>query len=213
MRKLSYFVGTTIDGFIAAPNGDFDFFMPHLTEDFAPTLFTEYPETIPTPGRTAVGIAEAPNKHFDTVLQGRGSYDVGLAVGLTSPYAHLRQIVFSRTLESSPDPAVEVTAEDPLSVVRRLKQEDGLGIWLCGGADLAGRLLPEIDELIIKQYPVVAGSGIPLFRTGFEPRTFTLTDSRVFERGNVILTYARTTPSTDANAQDAPAAQNAAAAG
>ncbi|MFJ8621765.1 dihydrofolate reductase family protein [Kitasatospora sp. NPDC093550] len=210
MRKLSYFIGTTIDGFIADPDGGYDFFFAHLTEDYAPTLFSAYPETIPTPGRTAAGIAEAPNKRFDTVLQGRGTYEHGLAVGLTSPYAHLRQIVFSRTLTPSPDPAVEVTAEDPLSVVRRLKQEDGLGIWLCGGADLAGQLLPEIDELIIKQYPVVAGSGTPLFRTGFEPRAFTLTDSRVFERGNVILTYARTAPSastgtpTDAGSPDGP---------
>ncbi|MET8624106.1 dihydrofolate reductase family protein [Kitasatospora sp. NPDC004669] len=209
MRKLSYFIGATIDGFIAAPDGGYDFYAPFVTEDYAPTLFGEYPETIATPGRTAVGIADAPNKRFDTVLQGRGSYDAGLAVGLTSPYAHLRQIVFSRTLESSPDPAVEVTAEDPLSVVRRLKQEDGLGIWLCGGADLAGQLLPEIDELIIKQYPVVVGSGIPLFRAGFEPRAFTLTDNRIFERGNVILTYARTSPSTDADAPDALSAQDA----
>ncbi|MFG3227435.1 dihydrofolate reductase family protein [Kitasatospora sp. NPDC048194] len=200
MRKLSYVVGATIDGFIAAPDGGYEFFAPFVTEDYAPTLFSEYPETIATPGRAAVGIAEAPNKRFDTVLQGRGSYDVGLAVGLTSPYAHLRQIVFSRTLATSPDPAVEVTAEDPLAVVRRLKREDGLGIWLCGGADLAGQLLPEIDELVVKQYPVVAGSGIPLFRAGFEPRAFTLTDSRVFERGNVVLTYERTPASPSPNA-------------
>ncbi|MFF2141908.1 dihydrofolate reductase family protein [Kitasatospora sp. NPDC058190] len=126
--------------------------------------------------------------------------DAGLAVGLTSPYAHLRQIVISRTPESSPDPAVEITTGDPLSVVRRLEQEDGLGIRLCGGTDLAGQPLPEIDELIIEQYPVVVGSGIPLFRAGFEPRAFTLTDRWIFERGNVILTYARTSPSTDAPA-------------
>ncbi|MER7751633.1 dihydrofolate reductase family protein [Kitasatospora sp. NPDC097643] len=201
MRKLSYFVGTSIDGFIASPDGDFDFLMPFVTEDYAPVFFPEYPETLPTPGRAAFGLADAPNKRFDTVLMGRGTYDPGLAIGLTSPYAHLRQIVLSRTLGSSPDPAVEVTAEDPLALVRRLKQEDGLGIWLCGGADLAGQLLPEIDELIIKQYPVVAGSGIPLFRADFQPRAFTLTDSRIFERGNVVLTYARTSPTPPATPQ------------
>ncbi|GHF32455.1 deaminase [Kitasatospora xanthocidica] len=207
MRKLTYFVGTTIDGFIAAPNGAFDFFMPYVTEDFAPTLFTEYPETVVTPARAAVGIAEAPNKLFDTVLMGRGTYEPNVPAGFANPYAHLRQIVFSRTLTTSPDPAVEITAEDPLSTVRRLKQEDGLGIWLCGGAKLAGRLLPEIDELIIKQYPVVAGSGIPLFTTEFAPREFTLTGSRVFERGNLLLSYARTSPSPDArDARDASAA-------
>ncbi|MBV6697942.1 dihydrofolate reductase family protein [Kitasatospora aureofaciens] len=190
MRKLTYFIGATIDGYIAGTDGDFDFFAPYLTEDYVPVLMSEYSDALPTPARAAFGVADAPNKRFDTVLMGRGTYDPGLAVGLTSPYAHLRQIVFSRSLGTSPDPAVEVTAEDPLTVVRRLKQEDGLDIWLCGGADLAGQLLPEIDELIVKQYPVVAGSGIPLFRAEFTPRAFALTDSRIFERGNVVLTYA-----------------------
>jgi dihydrofolate reductase len=191
MRKLTYFVASTIDGFIAAPDGDFDFFSPYLTDDFLPLLTTEYPETLPTPARAALGIADAPNARFDTVLMGRGTYDPGLAVGLTSPYTHLRQIVFSRSLRVSPDPAVEITAEDPTTLLRQLKQEQGLGIWLCGGADLAGQLLPEIDELIIKQYPVVAGAGVPLFRAEFSPRAFTLTDSRVFDCGNLVLTYAK----------------------
>lgn len=191
MRKLTYFVGSTIDGFIAAPDGDFEFFLPYVGEDFLPHLTGEYAETLPTPGRAALGIADAPNARFDTVLMGRGTYDPGLAVGLTSPYAHLRQIVISRSLATSPDPAVEVTDEDPTALVRRLKQEDGLGIWLCGGADLAGQLLPEIDELIVKQYPIVAGTGIPLFRADFSPRGFRLTDSQVFEGGNVVLTYAK----------------------
>ncbi|GAA1193945.1 dihydrofolate reductase [Kitasatospora gansuensis] len=191
MRKLTYFVGTTIDGFIAAPDGDFDFFAPCLTGDYLPQLAAEYPETLPTMGRAAFGVADAPNSRFDTVLMGRGTYGPGLAVGLDNPYAHLRQVVFSRSLTAGQDQAVEITAEDPAVVVRKLKQEDGLGIWLCGGADLAGQLLPEIDELIIKQYPIVAGGGIPLFRADFSPRAFRLTDSRVVANGNLITTYAK----------------------
>lgn len=191
MRKLTYFVAGTIDGFIAAPDGDYDFFSPYLTEDYLPQLTGDFPETLPTPARAAFGIADAPNVRFDTILMGRGSYEPGLAAGLTSPYAHLRQIVFSRSLGVSPDPAVEVTTEDPIALVRRLKQEEGLGIWLCGGADLAGQLLPEIDELIVKQYPVVAGSGIPLFRAAFSPRAFKLAGSRVFDNGSLILTYTK----------------------
>ncbi|UQI48738.1 dihydrofolate reductase family protein [Streptomyces sp. HU2014] len=192
MRKLTYFVGATLDGCIAAPDGGFDFFTPHVTPDFLPFLSTDFADALPTPGRAALGVADAPNTRFDTVLMGRGTYAPGLAAGLTSPYAHLRQIVFSRSLTTSPDPAVEVTDEDPVALVRALKREEGLGIWLCGGAELAGRLLPEIDELVVKQYPVVAGSGVPLFRADFSPRTFRLADSRVFEGGNVVLTYART---------------------
>ncbi|WP_380281295.1 dihydrofolate reductase family protein [Kitasatospora purpeofusca] len=196
MRKLTYYVGTTVDGFIAAPDGDYRFLMPYVGGEFLAHLCAEYPETLPTPGRAAMGLAEAPNKRFDTVLMGRGTYEPGLAVGLTSPYAHLRQIVFSRSLTESPDPAVEVTAADPLDLVGELKRQEGLGIWLCGGGELAGRLLPEIDELIVKQSPVAIGAGVPLFRAGFAPHTFALADSRVFPNGVTVRTYGRTSAPT-----------------
>ncbi|MFE5870237.1 hypothetical protein ACFQ6V_16555 [Streptomyces roseifaciens] len=78
--------------------------MPHVTEDFVPHLIAEYVDALPTPGRAALGVADAPNTRFDTVLMGRGTYAQGPVGGLTSPYAHLRQIVFSR--DSPPDPAL-----------------------------------------------------------------------------------------------------------
>ncbi|MFF1904653.1 dihydrofolate reductase family protein [Kitasatospora sp. NPDC058218] len=191
MRKLTYYVAATLDGFIAAPDGAYDFFDPFITDEHISFMVGEFGDALPTPARTAFGLTDAPNTRFDTVLMGRGSYDPGLALGLTSPYGHLRQIVFSRSLTTSPDPAVEVTAEDPLDLVRRLKQEEGLGIYLCGGGDVAGRLLPEIDELIVKLYPVAIGSGVPLFRADFSPNSFTLADTRVLGNGAVVLTYAK----------------------
>ncbi|MFJ3788099.1 dihydrofolate reductase family protein [Kitasatospora sp. NPDC090091] len=205
MRKLSYFIGSTIDGFIATPDGGFEFFFPYVTGEYASYLTAEYPDTVFSPARVAAGIDDAPNKHYDTVLMGRNTYEPGLAVGATSPYAHLRQIVFSNSLAESPDPAVEVTTEDPLSVVRRLKQADGLDIWLCGGASLAGQLLPEIDELIVKLYPIVAGSGIPLFSADFEARNFELVESRTFDQGSVLLTYAKPAAAKDTGPEQAPA--------
>jgi hypothetical protein len=43
------------------------------------------------------------------VIQGRATYRPALDIGITSPYAHLRQLVVSTTL-SSPDPAVEIVS-------------------------------------------------------------------------------------------------------
>ncbi len=184
MRRLTYYVATSIDGFISGPGGEFDFFP--MAADVMTALNAEWPETVPTQFRDQAGLTDTPNRHFDTVLMGRSTYELGSA----SPYAHLRQIVFSRTL-TSPDPAVRIET-DPVETVRTLKQEDGgLGIWLCGGADLAGQLLPEIDELIVKRYPVVAGAGKPMFGTEFVPSPFTLAESRSFESGAVISTYQR----------------------
>ncbi|WP_078488914.1 dihydrofolate reductase family protein [Streptomyces sp. Mg1] len=190
MRKLTYYVGTTLDGFIAGPDGQFDFFP--FEGDLAAALLAEYPETIPAHGRGPLGLDGVANKRFDTVLMGRVTYEPGLAAGVTSPYPHLKQYVFSRTLAQL-DPAVEVVPTDPVAFVRDLKKQDGEGIWLCGGANLAGQLLEEIDELIIKRYPVVIGSGIPLFDAPFRPSGFKLTDSRVFNTGAAITTYAKET--------------------
>jgi dihydrofolate reductase len=159
MRILTYYVATTADGFIARPDGSFVGFLPdgqHLRD-----LVQRFPETVPGHMREPLGVTAGPAR-FDAVLMGRRTYDVGLNVGITSPYPHLKQYVFSRTLPASTDPSIEFVRGDPLARVRALKQEPGRDIWLCGGGELAGQLLPEIDELFLKVNPVVFGSGVPV---------------------------------------------------
>ncbi|WP_067135535.1 dihydrofolate reductase family protein [Microtetraspora malaysiensis] len=189
MRKLTYYVATTIDGFIADPDGGFGFFPE--AEDMVRVLNSERPETVPTAFRGPAGLDGVGNKRFDTVLMGRGSYQPALDMGVTSPYRHLRQYVVSTTMGEIADPEVELVSGDPVELVRRLKREDGLGIWLCGGGKLAGSLLSEIDELVIKRYPVVIGAGIPIFSAPFRPQLFDLVDTRTFSNGAVVLTYAK----------------------
>lgn len=129
---------------------------------------TEYPETMPTHSRRAVGIDDLPNKKYDTIIQGRASYDLALETDVTSPYAHLCEYVASRTLKESPDPHVEIVSGDLVGKVRELKAEDSeFGICLCGGSQLADELIDEIDELVIKTYPVALGTGMPMFGSGF----------------------------------------------
>lgn len=188
MRRLSYCVGTTIDGHIAAPDGGVDFFP--LADDLLACLGSDLPETLPTHVRAQLGIS-APNQRFDTVVMGRATYQPALDAGITSPYRHLRQYVVSRTLAEIADPEVELVRGDPIGLVRRLKQEDGHDVWLAGGGNLAGSLLPEIDELVIKRYPLVIGAGIPAFAAAFQPLPFDLLDTRSFSNGTVIQTYRR----------------------
>ncbi|MFD9339423.1 dihydrofolate reductase family protein [Streptomyces sp. NPDC060028] len=191
MRKLTYFIATTIDGFIGAPDGDGDFFYTFLDHEFIDHLKAEYPETIAAPGRAQLGIEDAQSRRFDAVLMGRGTYEPGLKLGVTSPYGHLReQYVVSRSLTTAPDPQVELISGDLVARVRELKARDGLDIWLCGGADLAGRLVDEIDEFIVKTYPVFAGTGMPMSRAGFGVRPLELTGVKALAGGQVITSYA-----------------------
>jgi dihydrofolate reductase len=190
MRKLVYYVAASIDGYIAGPRGEFDFYTadgPDRNAEFIGWIGEEYPETLPTAARTALGLDDRPHRRFDTVLSGLATYRIGFDAGAPSPYAHLRQYVVSRSLPEAPDPAVTL-ARDPLALVGELKQETGGDIWLCGGGKLAGALLPEIDELIVKTYPVLAGTGVPMVDGAFDPTRFAVTARRSFP-GDVGVTW------------------------
>ena len=54
MRKLTYFIACTVDGFIAHEDGSFDFFP--MTGEHIPYIVAEYPETIPGHLRDALGV-------------------------------------------------------------------------------------------------------------------------------------------------------------
>ncbi|WP_129841844.1 dihydrofolate reductase family protein [Streptomyces sp. RFCAC02] len=195
MRKLVHFIASTLDGFIAGPDGSDPtgpggFWTP--SEAYVRHLAEEYPETLPGPARAALGVT-AVGTHFDTVVEGRGSYAVGLAAGVTDAYPHLRHIVFSRTLTESPDPHVEIVADDPAATVQDLKRGAGKDIWLVGGGALAGALYGEIDRLIVKLSPLTIGTGIPLFgrSAASGPTAWDLTGHTVIDGGAIFLTYDR----------------------
>ena len=189
MRTLTYLAAVTLDGYIAAPDGSFDFFP--MSEEYARLVAEEYPDTMPTHVRSALGIT-APGTRFDTVVSGFATYDVGPRSGFPSPYSHLQQYVVSTRLEAPPHPEIKLIRADPVAAVRELKAADGKGIYLCGGGRLASALVAEIDELILKQSPVVIGAGIGLFAEGFDPQRFTLVEARTIDIGVTFATYRRT---------------------
>ncbi|MFG3157358.1 dihydrofolate reductase family protein [Streptomyces sp. NPDC048219] len=196
MRKLVYYVGVSLDGRIAGPGGEFDFF-PQGDEQqaaaYSAWMNTLHPETVPAAYRAAAGVADAPNRRFDTVVMGLGAYRPALDNGITSPYTHLRQYVVSSTLKPDIDPEVTVVPSDPLALVRDLKDEGDtdLDIWLCGGGRLAGTLLPEIDELLVKTYPVIVGTGVPVVDGTFDPTVFTVAERTAFPNGVTLTRLTR----------------------
>ena len=188
MRELKYLVACTVDGFIARTDGSFDFF-PSEGEHFA-DLLSHFPEMMPTHGRSHFNLADTPNREFDTVLMGRRTYRVGLDEGVTSPYTHLKQYVFTRSMKRSPSADVEfVPTEYPAEFVAELKRQSGKHIWLCGGSQLAATLFREIDELILKVNPLVIGAGLPLFASFVPVTTLRLVSSTPYPNGFVLSRY------------------------
>ncbi|MBR7744437.1 dihydrofolate reductase family protein [Phycicoccus sp. BSK3Z-2] len=188
MRRLVYLVATSLDGFIADDDGGVDAFP--ADPDTLAAIFAEYPETCPAHAREALGV-DAPPRHFDTVLLGRRTHQPALDAGLSSGYPHLRQYVVTSRDDLPDDPTVTRVADDPVATVRALKEEDGLDVWLCGGGDLAGTLVEEIDELRLKVNPVSLGSGVPLFRGASRPVRWTLDGASALPGGVVLQRYLR----------------------
>lgn len=190
MRELVYYIAVSVDGFIADTDGGYDAFA--TDGDHMTAVTGEYADALPTHALTALGL-EPPRTLFDTVIQGRRTYDIAHTLGIDRPYAHLREYVATRAHTTAPT-GVTYTA-DALTTIRQLKQQPGLGIYLCGGGNLAGTLLPEIDRLILKRNPIALGTGIPLFGNTPSPTTtFTLTACRAFNSGVIIEEYAAVRP-------------------
>ena len=186
MRELVYYVAVSIDGFIADTEGGFDDFL--IAGDHGDVVFGEYADALPAHVHDALGTTP-PGTRFDTVIMGWNTLRPALDAGIASPYPHLRQIVASRHARDV-DAAITLT-DDPLALVHTLKHEDSRDIWLCGGGELAGSLLPEIDRLVLKRNPIVLGSGVALFGRVAAAVPFVLRSTRPFVSGVVVEEYAR----------------------
>ncbi|WP_299402799.1 dihydrofolate reductase family protein [Acaryochloris sp. IP29b_bin.148] len=188
MKTLTYYVACSVDGYIAHTNGSHAGFSQD--PDYFSDLFATFPETVPSHLRDAMGI-QAENQWFDTVLMGRHTYEIGLKEGVTSPYSHMEQYLFSRSVPESPDRNVNLVAEHAIERVKTLKDGSGKGIWLCGGAELAASLFAHhlIDQLILKINPFLMGAGIPLFAGEIQQTALELTNRKIYDNGVSLLYY------------------------
>ncbi len=173
MRKIVYYIASSIDGFIAGPGDNIREFVQSGdgVERYMSDLQT-----------------------FDTVIMGRRTYEFGYQYGLQPgqpAYPHMDHYIFSNSLSfKDPHERVNVCSLE-LETVRRLKEKKGSDIYLCGGGVFAGWLLDNqmIDILRIKLNPFIQGDGISLFGTSKKTHQLQLTDSQLYENGLHILSY------------------------
>lgn len=169
MREIVYQVATSLDGYIADPNGSYERFS--MEGDHAEAHLASFAD-------------------FDAVVLGLATYQIGLDVGITLPYPGLEHHVVSTTLAASPDPAVQLH-RDGVELARRLRDEAGKPVYLCGGAKLATSLAEAglVDRLVLKVQPFLLGAGIPFLYPTRRRLELTLTDVRTFESGVVFQSY------------------------
>ena len=141
-RRLRYQVAVSLDGFIAGPNGEYDWIVMDPTVDFA-ALF----------------------KEFDTAVMGRKTYDVLTGQGGDGAMPGLDVVVFSRTLPATARPGVRIFNDDPCEIVAALKAKPGRDIWLYGGGTLFRALLDAgllIDDSHLKRIQAVRDGRRPV---------------------------------------------------
>jgi dihydrofolate reductase len=168
-RKVVYGGAMSLDGFIAGPNGEYDWIVMDPDIDFAAAM-----------------------ARFDTFLIGRKTFEVMRRMGESAPPTPgITQIVFSRTLR--PEDCPQVTLSDNAEkVVAELRAKPGKDIALFGGGELFRSLLAAslVDEVSFTVVPVLLGGGIPLLPPPADRARLKLKKHRVYEKtGTVGLEY------------------------
>ena len=171
MRKVTFRVANSLDGFIARKDGTFDWI---LGGQEATSIMAEFWKTI------------------DTIVWGRKTYEPVLKSKEPFPtYPGVKNYVFSQTLEEGQNKSTEIIRGDVVEFVRRFKNQKGKGIFVMGGGELARSLLEAdlIDEIGLNIHPVLLGSGIPLFLQMKEQINLELLENRTLKNGCVYLLY------------------------
>jgi dihydrofolate reductase len=99
--------------------------------------------------------------------------------------------VVSRTLDASDWQNTTVLKGDLVAQVQALKATDGPDLVILGSGSVVSQLTEArlIDEYQLVLTAVALGKGRTPFQTLSDPRTFTLTKTKSFKNGNVVLWY------------------------
>lgn len=173
MRKIIYYVASSLDGFISGPNDDISGFIQ--SGDGVDAYLTDL-------------------SNYDTVIMGRNTYEFGYQYGLKPgqpAYPHMKHYIFSDNLSfDDPESKVEVKRLD-VREIDNIKKQEGTDIYLCGGGQFAGWLLEneKIDILKLKLNPLILGEGVKLFVHSSKKYKLQLLESKDYDNGMQIMTF------------------------
>ncbi|KAL2673572.1 hypothetical protein Neosp_012014 [[Neocosmospora] mangrovei] len=178
MPQLRYNVATSLDGYIASPDGSADWIVDDPTIDF-----------------------KALYEQFDFFVMGRKTYETMLSLGgpnenPLSNRAKESVIVASQSLKPEDFLDITILSTNVLEFIRQLKLGTGKDIWLMGGSKLATQCMRAglVDTVEAAVMPVVLGDGIKLMEgTGSAdnlPLRLDLLGSERLESGIIMTRYA-----------------------
>lgn len=171
--KASVFVGTSLDGFIARPNGSYDFLLGEGGGEPGDHGYDAFIATV------------------DALVMGRRTYDVVRAFERW-PYGEKPVFVLSsRPLGPPPSGVtVERLTGAPADIVSQLEARGFRHLYVDGGMTIQ-RFLEAglIQRVVISRVPVLIGTGIPLFGPVQRDIRLTHVATREFPGGMVQSEY------------------------
>lgn len=172
--KISVFIATSLDGYIARKNGDIDWlvkFNPPTGEDEEKDCgYSQFFSSV------------------DVLIMGRNTYETVSRFD-TWPYQGKRVVVLSSTLTSVCKQA-ELFSGNTEHLIKKLHAEGIKHIYVDGGVTVSQFLDSGfVDQMIISLIPVVLGSGIPLFSKIKNDKWCRLVSSKPYSNGLMQLQY------------------------
>jgi dihydrofolate reductase len=185
MRHLIFFMHTSLDGFVAGPNGEMNWIkVDEEMFDFVATM---------------TGKA-------DTALYGRVTYEMMQSYWPTAGeqpnaskhdkehsawYNKVPKIVLSKTLNKKGLENTTVINDHLADSINKIKKQDGKNIIIFGSPRASQSLLSEglIDEFWLFVNPIILGQGMPLFKNVTETTKLRLVETKTFSCGVIALHY------------------------
>ena len=171
MTRLSVFIASSLDGYIATVDDKLDFLDPSVGEgeDYGYFSFLE---------------------DVDALAMGRGTYDFISHID-PLPFENRDVYVFT-SRPPQPRPGVEFVQWTPQEAVRQRAERGVQHVYVDGG-----RLISEflaaglIDDMLLTTAPVLLGSGRPLFNAIDATSRWTLDAVQSFPSGMINRRYTR----------------------
>ncbi len=185
MRKIVFFMHSSLDGFVAGPNGEMNWI--HVDEEIFDYVGDQ-------------------TELADTALYGRKTYQMMEAYWPTagdSPdasrhdkqhstwYKKVSKVILSRTMKGEKLPNSTIISENLRDEILRIKAKPGRDIIIFGSPSASHALMAEdlIDEFWIFINPILLGQGIPLFKNIKERKKLKFLSSHIFISGVVAMRY------------------------
>jgi len=184
MRKLIVFNSVSIDGYFVDAAGDMRWGYPEVQDP-------EWDSFVAGNARGGGALLfgrvtyEMMAGYWPTPLAAQNNPAVAAGINRSA------KVVFSRTLAKAEWNNTKLVKDDMAGCVRRMKNEAGPGMAILGSGSIVSQLADEglIDEYQLVVVPVALGKGRTMFEGMTRRLQLTLTSSRAFRNGNVVLCY------------------------